>query len=273
MAFQDETFFTHRKRVVAIAEEFLRRGLRFTWTATMRADQGARLSDEVFALCARSGLRQVIIGVESGSQEMLNWMTKDITLEQVLDCAEKRVRHNLAAIFPFIFVGGCPCTLPGVRVALQRVSEYDERVDGKPNKQQGGQDMAAIPTSHQDLFSFEKRAFAHLATLMPDGSPQVTPVWFDFDGTHILINSARGRQKDRNMRRDPRVAVEIMDPDNPYRYVQIRGQVVEITEEGADEHIDRLAKKYLGVDRYPHRRPGEVRVTYKILPVHVSVFG
>ena len=102
LAFQDETFFTHRKRVVAIAEEFLRRGLTFTWTATMRADQGARLPDEVFALCARAGLRQVIIGVESGSQEMLNWMTKDITLEQVLDCAEKCVRHNLGAIFPFI---------------------------------------------------------------------------------------------------------------------------------------------------------------------------
>ena len=102
LAFQDETFFTHKQRVVAIAEAFLRRGLPFTWTATMRADQGYRLPDEVFALCVRSGLRQVMIGVESGSQEMLNWMTKDITLEQVLDCAEKCVRHGLAAIFPFI---------------------------------------------------------------------------------------------------------------------------------------------------------------------------
>ncbi len=133
--------------------------------------------------------------------------------------------------------------------------------------------MTPIPESHLDLFSFEKRAFGHLATLMPDGSPQVTPVWIDFDGTHVLVNSARGRQKDRNMRRDPRVAIEVSDPENPYRYVQIRGRVVEITEEGADEHIDRLAKKYRGLDRYPWRRPGEVRVIYKILPEHVSVFG
>ncbi|MDQ7029325.1 MAG: radical SAM protein [Ardenticatenia bacterium] len=102
VAFQDETFFTHRKRVVAIAEEFLRRGLPFTWTATMRADQGYRLSDEIFALCVRAGLRRVMIGVESGSQQMLNWMTKDITLDQVMDCAEKCARHDLGAIFPFI---------------------------------------------------------------------------------------------------------------------------------------------------------------------------
>ncbi len=133
--------------------------------------------------------------------------------------------------------------------------------------------MTTIPESHRDLFAFEKRAFGHLATLMPDGSPQVTPVWIDFDGTHVLVNSARGRQKDRNMRRDPRVAIEVSDPENPYRYVQIRGRVVEITEEGADAHIDRLAKKYRGLDRYPNRRPGEVRVIYKILPERVTVFG
>ncbi len=102
VAFQDETFFTHRKRVVAIAEEFLRRGLTFTWTATMRADQGHRLSDEIFALCVRAGLRRVMIGVESGSQQMLDWMTKDITLEQVMACAEKCARHGIGAIFPFI---------------------------------------------------------------------------------------------------------------------------------------------------------------------------
>jgi len=130
---------------------------------------------------------------------------------------------------------------------------------------------STIPERYLDLF--EKRAFGHLATLMPDGSPQVTPVWVDFDGTHVLVNSARGRQKDRNMRRDPRVAIEIQDPDDPYRYVQIRGRVVEITEEGADPHIDKLAKKYRGLDRYPHRAPGEVRVLYKILPEHVSGRG
>lgn len=125
-----------------------------------------------------------------------------------------------------------------------------------------------IPDHYLDLF--EKRAFAHLATLMPDGQPQVTPVWCDFDGQYILINSARGRQKDRNMRRDPRVTLCIQDPDNPYRYLEIRGRVVEITERGADAHIDRLAQKYLGVERYPYRQPGEVRVLYKIEPLHTS---
>jgi PPOX class probable F420-dependent enzyme len=117
---------------------------------------------------------------------------------------------------------------------------------------------------------FEKPTFAHLATLMPDGRPQVTPVWCDFDGTHIRINTAKGRQKDRNMRRDPRVSLSLMDPDNPYRYIEIRGRVAEITEDGADAHIDSLAKKYLGVDTYPYRGPNEVRVMYKIEPEHTS---
>jgi len=126
--------------------------------------------------------------------------------------------------------------------------------------------MAKIPENYLDLF--EKRAFGNLATLMPDGHPQVTPVWVDYDGTYVLFNSARGRQKDRNVRRDPRVAVAVQDPDNPYRYLEIRGRVVEITEEGADAHIDKLAKKYLGMDKYPYRTPGEVRVMYKIRVEH-----
>ena len=125
-----------------------------------------------------------------------------------------------------------------------------------------------IPENFRDLFT--KRAFANLATLMPDGRPQVTPVWCDFDGTHVLVNSAKGRQKDRNMRRDARVAIAVSDPDNPYRYLEVRGRIVEITEQGADAHIDRMAKKYLGVDKYPHRRPGEVRVLYKIQPEHIT---
>ena len=107
---------------------------------------------------------------------------------------------------------------------------------------------------------FQKKAFASLATLMPDGSPQVTPVWCDFDGKHVIVNSAQGRRKDRNMRRDPRVSLSLVDPDNPYRYVEIRGRVVEITTDGASDHIDRMAKKYLGLDQYPHKKPGEVRV-------------
>jgi len=128
--------------------------------------------------------------------------------------------------------------------------------------------LEIIPENFRDLFT--KRAFGNLATLMSDGRPQVTPVWCDFDGTHVLVNSAKGRQKDRNMRRDARVAIAVSDPDNPYRYLEVRGRVVEITEQGADTHIDRMAKKYLGVDKYPSRRPGEVRVLYKIQPEHIT---
>ncbi|MBZ5720971.1 MAG: PPOX class F420-dependent oxidoreductase [Acidobacteriia bacterium] len=129
----------------------------------------------------------------------------------------------------------------------------------------------AIPEKYRDLFN--KRAFASLATIMPDGRPQVTPVWCDFDGSHVIINSAKGRQKDRNLRRDPRVALAIIDPDNPYRYLEIRGRVVEITEEGALQHIDKMAKKYLDADKYPYGQPGEVRVLYKIQPEHASMMG
>ena len=103
---------------------------------------------------------------------------------------------------------------------------------------------ATIPEQFKDLFT--KVAFAHLATLMTDGSPQVTPVWVDYDGAYVRVNSAKGRVKDKNMRRDRRVALSIQDPDNPYRYLAIQGDVVEITEDGADAHIDALAKKYLG---------------------------
>lgn len=129
----------------------------------------------------------------------------------------------------------------------------------------------SIPAKFRDLFN--KKAFASLTTLMPDGSPQTTPVWCDVDGDYVIFNSAKGRQKDRNVRRDPRVAMAIIDPDNPYRYLEIRGKVVEITEQGADAHIDKMAKKYLGQDKYPYRQPGEVRVMYKIRPEHTSTMG
>jgi PPOX class probable F420-dependent enzyme len=119
-----------------------------------------------------------------------------------------------------------------------------------------------IPSTHADLL--QKVAFANLATLNADGSPQVTPVWFDFDGTNLRMNTARGRMKDRNLRRDPRIAVSIMDPENPYRYIGIQGRVIEMTENGADAHIDKLAKKYINKDTYPWRAPGEVRVSLKI---------
>jgi PPOX class probable F420-dependent enzyme len=128
-----------------------------------------------------------------------------------------------------------------------------------------------IPEKYRDLFN--KRAFANLATLMPDGSPQVTPVWCDFDGENVLINTAIGRVKDKNLQREPRVSMSILDPDNPYRYLEVRGRVVERTEQGADEHINKMAKKYMGLDVYPYRRPGEVRVLYKIKPERTSSMG
>jgi len=131
--------------------------------------------------------------------------------------------------------------------------------------------MAAIPDQYKDLL--EKKAFAHLGTLMKDGSPQVTPVWFDHDGTHIRINSAKGRWKDKNMRNRPQVALSILDPDNPYRNMQIRGKVVDVTEAGADAHIDSLAKKYLDQDKYPFRQPDEVRVIYKVSVERVNAMG
>jgi PPOX class probable F420-dependent enzyme len=130
---------------------------------------------------------------------------------------------------------------------------------------------AAIPEKYRDLF--DKKAFANLATIMPDGTPQVTPVWVDYDGEHILVNSARGRQKDKNMERNSSVALSIMDPENPYRYLEVRGRVAKITEDGAEDHIDKMAKKYIGQDKYPWRRPGEVRVLYKIEPQRTSQMG
>ncbi len=125
-----------------------------------------------------------------------------------------------------------------------------------------------LPDEFKDIFA--GKAFVHLTTLMPDGSPQASPVWVDMDGEKIVVNSAKGRLKDRNMRADPRVAVSVTDPDDPYRSVMIRGRVVKITEEGADEHIDRMAKKYLGQDKYPYRTPDEVRVLYYIEPERVA---
>jgi PPOX class probable F420-dependent enzyme len=124
-----------------------------------------------------------------------------------------------------------------------------------------------------DLLTNDKKVLAHLGTVMPNGGPQVTPVWFDYDGKFFRVNSAKGRVKDRNMRRNPAVSLSIVDPTNGYRYVGVLGRVVDITEHGGDDHIDSLAKKYLGQDRYPYRRPGEVRVIYRILPERSSGMG
>jgi len=145
------------------------------------------------------------------------------------------------------------------------VARYDEWKRRQP---------AAGPIPAEFLDLFQKPTVGHLATLMPDGTPQVTPVWVDYDGRHVLVNSAAGRRKDLNMTERRRVAIEIADPDNPNRYVAVRGSVVEITEAGADEHLDRLARRYLGRDRYPdsYRFPGEVRRIYKIAPEKVTTW-
>jgi PPOX class probable F420-dependent enzyme len=129
--------------------------------------------------------------------------------------------------------------------------------------------MAAIPEKYLDLVQ-QKKAFANLATLMPDGSPQVTPVWFDYKDGRIRVNTAKGRVKARNMQEGAPVALAIMDPDNPYRYVQVRGRVKRVAEQNANAHIDSLAKKYLGKDKYPWARPDEVRVIYEIEPTSAS---
>lgn len=109
--------------------------------------------------------------------------------------------------------------------------------------------MASIPAEYQDLF--EKRSFAFVATLLPDGSPHLTPTWVDFDGEHVLVNTIRNNRKDKNVRNDPRITLAIADPENPYRYLSVRGEVVERREEGAREHLDTLAERYTGEAKYP----------------------
>jgi PPOX class probable F420-dependent enzyme len=116
-------------------------------------------------------------------------------------------------------------------------------------------------------------AYCEIATLMRDGSPHIAQVWVDTDGEHILINVPEGTQKLRNVRRDPRVAVNVVDPKNPYRIAAVRGKVAEVTTEGADDHIDRLAYKYLGQEKYPFRQPGQIRVMLKVTPEKINEIG
>jgi PPOX class probable F420-dependent enzyme len=132
--------------------------------------------------------------------------------------------------------------------------------------------MAGIPEQYLDLLQ-QKKAFANLATVRKDGSPQVTPVWVDYADGVIRFNTAKGRVKARILKPGSSVALAIMDPDNAYRYVQIRGRVRRVLQEGADAHIDSLAKKYLDKDKYPFRQPGEVRVMYEIEPTSASGMG
>jgi PPOX class probable F420-dependent enzyme len=130
---------------------------------------------------------------------------------------------------------------------------------------------AIIPESHRDLL--DGPVYVQIATYMKDGSIQVNPVWCSFDGSHILINSAQGRVKDKNMRANPTITVFAGDPANPYRWLEVRGTVDEISEEGADEHIDDLAELYLNQRPYPFRQEGEIRVIYKIKPLKVQAFA
>jgi PPOX class probable F420-dependent enzyme len=131
---------------------------------------------------------------------------------------------------------------------------------------------SAIPETYRDLLHDEVRAFAFLATTMADGSPQVTPLWFDVEGELLRLNTARGRTKERNTRSRPRVALAIFDPAIPYRYMQIRGTVIEYREQGAEEHIRQLSLKYRGTDVFPIPG-GQVRVMLLVRPDHVSVTG
>ena len=130
---------------------------------------------------------------------------------------------------------------------------------------------ATIPDSMADLF--QRKTYASLATVMPDGTPHVTTVWVDRYGDMVLVNSSKGKVKDRNVRANPKVGLAIPDPEQPFRYLSVQGEVVEIREEGADAHIDKLAKRYLEVDTYPYRNPEEVRVIYVIRPLRVHVMS
>jgi PPOX class probable F420-dependent enzyme len=128
--------------------------------------------------------------------------------------------------------------------------------------------MKSLPDPWKALL--KKPVFIHLTTIMPDGSPQVSPVWVDMDGEAVVVNSVHGRQKDKNIRRDPRVAFSVTDPDNPYKSLLVRGKVTKITEDGAEAHIDAMAKKYLGKDKYPFSKPGDKRVLYRIEPQSIQ---
>ena len=129
----------------------------------------------------------------------------------------------------------------------------------------------SIPDTHKYLF--EGPILANLATIMPDGRPQVHPVWCDYDGTHIRFSSVQGRQKDANLKERKLATLLLVDPQDPYAWIEVRGRVTEITPEGAEAHIDLMAKKYLGQDEYPWRKAGEVRALYKIEPERVVTFG
>jgi len=132
-------------------------------------------------------------------------------------------------------------------------------------------DIATIPDDFLPLFT--SKAFAHMATVMVDGSPHLTPMWVDYVDGRILVNTTKGRVKERNLRRNPMVTLDIQDPENPYRYITVRGSAESISEEGAVEHINKLAKRYMDLDEYPYLKPGDVRMIVTIVPERVFTLG
>jgi len=134
-----------------------------------------------------------------------------------------------------------------------------------------GNHVSSIPDQYSDLL--ESTALAHIATLGPDGSPQVNPVWFGWDGEFIRFSNTKNRQKYRNLSRDPRIALSIVDPTNPYRYLEVRGTVVDLEDDPSGAYIDFMAQKYLGEEKYPWARPGDERVTIVVKPERVTSMG
>ncbi|HEV7888667.1 MAG TPA: PPOX class F420-dependent oxidoreductase [Acidimicrobiales bacterium] len=127
--------------------------------------------------------------------------------------------------------------------------------------------MAKLTKEHADIL--RQPVLAHVATVNPDGTPQSTPVWVDTDGEAVIFNTAKGRKKTRNIERNPAVAISVTNPDNPYEMLEVQGRA-ELIEEGADEHIDKMAQKYLGQDTYPFRQPGEERVIVRVVPEKIA---
>ena len=132
--------------------------------------------------------------------------------------------------------------------------------------------MAATLNDKQKSLLTDKN-FAYIGAISEDGAPQVTPVWIDYDGTHVIFNTEKSRAKTRNLEHDPRVSVSVSNAHNPYEYIEIRGRVVEMTAEGADAHIDKMAQKYMGKEKYPFGKPGDVRIIVKIEPIKVLGMG
>jgi PPOX class probable F420-dependent enzyme len=130
-----------------------------------------------------------------------------------------------------------------------------------------------IPSSHADLVAWDTRSFAHVATVGPMGEPHNSPVWFEWDGTHIKFSLTTGRQKYRNLQRDKRISLSVVDPHDPYRYIEIRGELDEIELDPEIAFISRMAKKYKGLDVYPWHRSGDQRVVMKVRPIHISGMG